>query len=128
MGRAEGLARLHRFAVDLLDHDDDVARPLAAPGLVDDRRLERQPRQPGAILARLRAAHAIGADEMWRHGLLGVAAVAVFLVGRKRDEELAGRDPQPLRFIQIAEIDLAERISLHVADATGRVIAEEHLL
>ena len=31
VGRAEGFARFDRLAVDLLDHDDDVPRALAAP-------------------------------------------------------------------------------------------------
>src|SRR5262245_49378945 len=53
VGGAEGVARLHLLAVNLLDHHDDPAGPLARPRLVHHRRLERQPGQPRAVLAGL---------------------------------------------------------------------------
>src|SRR5262245_9095953 len=62
VGRAERLAGLYRFAVDLFDHDDDVPRPLTAPGFVDDRRVERESRQPGALFAGRLIAQVVGAD------------------------------------------------------------------
>src|SRR5438874_1449326 len=64
VGRAEGRTGLDRPAVDFLDHDDDPAGALAAPGLVDHGGLERHPRQPRAVCARLAMAQVVGADEM----------------------------------------------------------------
>ena len=52
---------LHRPAAELLDHADVAA--LVAPGLGDDGRVERHPGQPGAVLAGLRVAEVVGADE-----------------------------------------------------------------
>ena len=90
------VAGLHRLAVDLLDHDDDPAGPLAAPRLVDDGRVERQAGQPGAVLAGLLVPQVVGADEVLGR-LVRVAAVAELQVGRERGEELARRDANALR-------------------------------
>src|SRR5262245_48860223 len=122
-GGAERLARLDRLAVVLFDHDDDAARPLAAPGLVDYRRFERQPRQPGAVFAGLLVAQVIGADEVLRR-LVGVAPVAKLQIGRKGREELAGGDAHALGAAQVAEVDLAESVPLLMANAARRVVAQ----
>ena len=100
---------------------------LAAPRLVDDGRVERQTGQPGAVLARLLVPQMVGANEMLGRPVR-VAPVAELQVGRERGEELARRDADALGTAQVAEVDLAERVALLVADAARRVVAEEHLL
>src|SRR5262245_11870992 len=125
--RAERLAGLDRFAVDLLDHHDDPPGSLAAPSLVHDRRIERQPGQPRAVLAGLLVAQVIGANEVRRRPVR-VAAVAVLEIRRERGEELARRDAHPRGAAQVTQVDLAEGVPLLVADAPRRVVAEEHLV
>jgi len=112
--------------VDFLDHDDDAAGPLAAPGLVDDRGLEGHAGEPGAVLARLLVAQVVRPDEVLRRAVR-VAAVAELQVGREGGEELAGRDAHSLGPAQVAQIHLAERVALFVAHAARHVAAEEHL-
>ena len=57
-----------------------------------------------------------------------IAAVAELHVGRKGGKELAGRDTQTIGTAEVAQIDLAERVALFMADTARRVIAEEHLV
>ena len=118
--------RLHRPPVNLLDHDDDAAGPLAAPRLVDHRRLEGHPRQPGTLLARPSVPRMVCTNEVLRRPVQ-VPAVAELQVRRKGGEELAGRDAHSPGTAEIAEVDLAERVPSLVADAARCVVAEEHL-
>src|SRR5687767_7019221 len=106
MRRAEGLAGLDRFAIHFLDHHDDPARPLAGPGFIDDRRLERQAGEPRAILAGLFITQVIRPNEVLGHPVR-IAAIAKLEIGREWREELAGRNPHPLRPAETAEVELA---------------------
>src|SRR5262245_7161562 len=124
--RTEGFARLDLLAVDLLDHHDNSPGALTAPGLIDDRGLERQPRQPGAVLARLWIAQVICPNKIGRRPVR-VASVAEFSVRWEWRKELARWDAQPFGAAQIAEIHLAESVALLVSDASWIVVTKKHL-
>jgi len=62
----EGVARLHRLAMNLLDHDDDVPGALAALCLIDHGQFERQTGQPWPLFTRLFVPQMVGANKMLR--------------------------------------------------------------
>jgi hypothetical protein len=112
-GRAEGVAGLHRLVVDLLNHGDDPPGTLAAPRLVDDRGVEPQAGQPGAVLARLPVPQVVGADEMARRPMR-VAPVDEFQVGAGAGRRIRWTGSEPLGSAQVAEVGRAERVALAV--------------
>src|SRR6516165_2218766 len=89
-GGAERFARFDGPAPEFLDHADVPA--LVAPRFRDDIGLQRHPRQPRAVFARLRVAQMAGADEPLRDFVAAASVVELF-VGREVLEELARRNP-----------------------------------